>query len=194
MQRDRDNDNAHSVCICVYSPCCTLFTYTLQRGNIVSLFIFARRLAMPDFDEWNKSHAFLMPITFVLLTLYNYKTMGILNNFLDKFKNAEFTVAPQKKLKTISADFKKAFDLTLVFYKGVKIADPELTLAALNSKTSKTVNTHADGLKIKASMKVGDAEQLFDTNFGVTVQIKDKEGKKLVPNEITIGQAARGEY
>ena len=47
--------------------------------------------------------------------------MGILNNFLDKFKNAEFTVAPQKKLKTISADFKKAFELSLVFYKGVKI-------------------------------------------------------------------------
>ena len=62
-QRDGDNDNAHSVCICVYSPCCTLLTYTLQRGIIVSLFIFARRLAMPDFDEWNKSHAFLMPIT-----------------------------------------------------------------------------------------------------------------------------------
>ena len=40
--------------------------------------------------------------------------MGILNNFMDKFKNAKFTVAPQKKLKTISADFKKSFDLTLV--------------------------------------------------------------------------------
>ena len=43
-------------------------------------------------------------------------------------------------------------------------------------------------------MKVGEAEKLFDKNFGVTVQIKDKEGKTLVPNEITIGQAARGEY
>jgi hypothetical protein len=43
-------------------------------------------------------------------------------------------------------------------------------------------------------MKVGDAEKLFDTNFGVTVQIKDAAGKKLVPNGITIGQAARGEY
>ena len=43
-------------------------------------------------------------------------------------------------------------------------------------------------------MKVGEAEKLFDKNFGVTVQIKDKEGKILVPNEITIGQAARGEY
>lgn len=120
--------------------------------------------------------------------------MGLLDNLKDKFKNAEFTVAPQKKLKTISADFKKAFDLSLVFYKGAQIADGDMTLAALNKKTTKDVNAKADGLKIKASMKVGDAEKLFDTNFGVTVQIKDASGTKLVPNGITIGQAARGEY
>jgi hypothetical protein len=35
---------------------------------------------------------------------------------------------------------------------------------------------------------------MFDETFGVTVQIKDKTGKILVPNEITIGKAARGEY
>lgn len=120
--------------------------------------------------------------------------MGLINNILDKFKNAEFTVAPQKKLKTISTDFKKAFNLSLVFYKGAQIADGELTLAALNKKTTKDVKANADDLKIKASMKVGEAEKLFDTNFGVTVQIKDAEGKKLVPNGITISQAARGEY
>lgn len=120
--------------------------------------------------------------------------MGLLNNLMDKFKNAEFTVAPQKKLKTLSADFKKAFNLSLIFYKGVQIADGELSLAALNKKTTKDVKSTADGLKINASMKVGDAEKLFDQNFGVTVQIKDAEGKKLVPNGITLGQAARGEY
>lgn len=43
-------------------------------------------------------------------------------------------------------------------------------------------------------MKVGDAEKLFDKNFGVTVQIKDISAKILVPNDITIGQAAREEY
>ena len=63
--------------------------------------------------------------------------MGILNNLMDRFKNAEFTVAPQKKLKTSSADFKKAFELTLVFYKGAAIADGDLTLAAINKKTTK---------------------------------------------------------
>lgn len=120
--------------------------------------------------------------------------MGILNAILDNFKNAEFTVAPNKKLKTLSADFKTAFNLSLVFYKGVQIADGDLTLAALNKKTSKAVNSTADGLKIKASMKVGEAEKLFDQQFGVTVQIKDAQGTKLVPNGITLGQAARGEY
>ena len=63
---------------------------------------------------------------------------------MDKFKNAEFTVAPNKKLKTISTDFKKAFNLTLVFYKGVQIADGDLTLAALNKKTTKDVKSISD--------------------------------------------------
>lgn len=120
--------------------------------------------------------------------------MGLINNLKDKFKNAEFTVAPNKKLKTLSSEFKNSFGVSLVFYKGAQIADGELTLAALNKKTTKDVNAKADGLKIKASMKVGEAEKLFDQSFGVTVQIKDAEGKKLVPNDITIGQAARGEY
>ena len=123
--------------------------------------------------------------------LYN---MGLINNIKDAFNKAEFTVAPNKKLKTLSADFKKSFDLTLCFYKGATLADPELTLAALNKKTTKEVDSKADGLKIKGSMKVGDVEKLFDQQFGVTVQVKDKAGKTLVPNGITLGQAARGEY
>ena len=117
--------------------------------------------------------------------------MGLLNKIKDNFTKAEFTVAPQKKLKTISAEFENAFGVELVFYKGKQIADGALTLKQLNDKTTKTVDTKADGVKIKASMKVGDAEKLFDTNFGVTVQIK-KNGK-LVPNEMTIGDAARAD-
>lgn len=120
--------------------------------------------------------------------------MGLINNIKDAFNKAEFTVAPNKKLKTLSADFKKNFDLTLCFYKGATLADTELTLAALNKKTTKEVDSKADGLKIKGSMKVGDVEKLFDQQFGVTVQVKDKTGKTLVPNGITLGQAARGEY
>lgn len=119
--------------------------------------------------------------------------MGLFDKIKDNFTKAEFNVSPQKKLKTLSAEFETAFGVELVFYKGQKIADGDLTLKQLNDKTVKTVDTRAaEGLKIKGSMKVGDAEKLFDTHFGVTVQIK-KDGK-LVPNEITIGQAARGEF
>lgn len=120
--------------------------------------------------------------------------MGVINNFLDRFNKAEFTVAPNKKLKTISTEFKEAFGVALVFYKGNKIAEGDLTLKQLNLRTAKEVTTSGASLKIKANMKVGDVERLFDTVFGVTIQIKDKDARNLVPNEMTIGQAARGEY
>lgn len=120
--------------------------------------------------------------------------MGLLNNLKDHFTNAEFAVAPQKKVKTICDEFKKTFGCTLAIYKGQQLADPEMTLAALNKRTTKDVKTKAaEELKIKASMKVGEAEKLFDELFGLTVQVKDPEGKKCVDNKLTIGQAARGE-
>jgi hypothetical protein len=118
--------------------------------------------------------------------------MGIFNSIKDHFNKAEFTIAPNKKLKTISKEFQEAFDLSLVFYKGSVIADDTLTLTALNNKTTKDIATSSkDGLKLKASMKVGDVEKLFDTMFGVTVQVKDKSCKKLVDNKSTIGDASR---
>lgn len=121
--------------------------------------------------------------------------MGLINKLKDHFNKAEFSVAPNKKIKTISKQFFETFNLSLVFYVGKKIADPDLTIAALDSRTSKkVVKQSEEELKIKGSMKVGDAETLFDKHFGVTVQIKDATGKKLVPNEITIGEASRGEY
>ena len=120
--------------------------------------------------------------------------MGLLNNIKDHFKNAEFSVAPNKKVKTICKDFKEAFGCTLAIYKGKQLADGDLTLNQLNQKTSKDINTNASGeLKIKASMKVGDAEKLFNDMYGLTVQIKDPAGKVCVDNKLTIGQAARGE-
>lgn len=120
--------------------------------------------------------------------------MGILNSIKDHFTTGEFSVAPNKKLKTLSADFKSAFGVSLVFYKGPAIADSNMTLNQLNCKTTKIVKTDAQDLKIKANMKVGDVEKAFNENFGVTVQIKDINAKVLVPNGITLGQAARKEY
>lgn len=72
------------------------------------------------------------------------------------------------------------------------IADGDLTLAQLNKVSTKTdLKTKAGALKIKASMKVGDAEKTFKDHFGVNVQIADFNNKKLCDNSLTIGEAAR---
>lgn len=119
--------------------------------------------------------------------------MGILNNIKDHFSIAEFTIAPNKKVKTVCANFKKAFGTTLAIYKGKALADGDLTLNQLNQKTSKDLKVNSKNeLKLKASMKVGEVENLFDEIFGITVQIKDPAGKVCVDNKLTIGQAARG--
>ena len=62
--KDRDNSNAHSVYMYImlkgqpmlYSDA----LYIFQCENIVSSFIFPRRLAMPVFDEQDKSHTFFL--------------------------------------------------------------------------------------------------------------------------------------
>ncbi|MBR4483361.1 MAG: hypothetical protein IKS58_05245 [Paludibacteraceae bacterium] len=120
--------------------------------------------------------------------------MGLINNLKDHFKSAEFTVSPGKKVKTVCADFKKAFGCTLAIYKGNMLAEGDLTINQLDKHTSKKVDTRSDAeLKIKASMLVGEAEKLFEQTYGLKVQIKDPEGKICVDNKLTIGQAARGE-
>lgn len=120
--------------------------------------------------------------------------MGLINNLKDHFNNAEFAISPGKKVKTVCADFKKAFGCTLAIYKGTVLADGDMTINQLNNHTTKKVDTRSDvELKIKASMLVKDVEKLFDKTYGITVQIKDPAGKKCVDNKLTIGQAARGE-
>ena len=114
---------------------------------------------------------------------------NFINRISDNFNKESFGVAPQKKLKTISKDFEAAFGLELVFYKGKKIAEGDLTLAKLNTKTAESVNSKAEDLSIKGSMSVKDVERLFLDNFGTKVQIKS--GGSLVSDDLTLGDARR---
>lgn len=120
--------------------------------------------------------------------------MGLFDKFLDRFNKAEFTIAPNKKLKSLSKEFKEAYDLSLVFYKGNIIAEGDLTLGALNQKTSADIaTTSKEGIKIKGNMLVKDVEKSFLDTYGVTVQIKDKKAERLIDNNSTLGEAARNQ-
>ena len=70
------------------------------------------------------SHAFCIYNPFISLGRgIKTNTMGLLDKIKDNFTKAEFTVSPQKKLKTLSAEFENAFGVELVFYKGKQIAE-----------------------------------------------------------------------
>lgn len=114
---------------------------------------------------------------------------NFINRVVDSFDKQAFSVKPQKKLKTISKDFEEAFGLELVFYKGKKIAEADLTLAALNRKTSEDVDTKAEDLQINASMSVGEVEAVFKESFGTTIQIKSNG--VLADNALSLGDVRR---
>ena len=117
--------------------------------------------------------------------------LNFISNFTDKFKGGDFHIEAHKKVKTIQSDFKQNFGLTLRVYKGKQLADPKLTLAELNSKTSKNINYSAEDVTIKASMTIHEVEQLIDSHFGLTVQIAKEFDNYCINNKYTLGQALR---
>jgi hypothetical protein len=117
--------------------------------------------------------------------------MGLLNSITDNFKSGSFEIDNSMSITDLTKQFKSAFGCSLRIYKGKAIADGRMTMRTLNEKTSLEINKNAGKMKIRATEKVGDVEEKFLHHFGVKVQIADKHNGKLVPNEITLGEASR---
>lgn len=119
--------------------------------------------------------------------------MGILNQIKDSFTSTEFEVEITMKVTDLTKQFKNKFGLSLRVYKGKKLADDgRMTLKTLDQRTTQTsVNFDSSKMKIKASQKVLEVENLFLENFGIVVQIADIENKKLLADDITLGDAKR---
>ncbi len=116
---------------------------------------------------------------------------NFISNLSDRFKAKDFRLAPNKKVRTVMAEFKENYGLSLRVYKGKQFADPEMTLAALNRKTSKDIDATAADMVIKSSMTIGEFEQLIDSHFGLTVQVANEFDTYCVNNKYTLGQASR---
>jgi hypothetical protein len=119
--------------------------------------------------------------------------MKILNQIKDTFTTTEFEVESSMKVSELSKKFKNKFGLSLRIYKGKKIADDgRMTLNTLDQRTTQTnVVFDSTKLKIKASQKVLEVENMFLNFLGIVVQIADAENKKLVDNDLTLGDAKR---
>ena len=119
--------------------------------------------------------------------------MKIFNQIKDSFTSSEFEVEITMKVTDLTKQFKNKFGLSLRVYKGKKLADDgRMTLKTLDQRTTQTsVNFDSSRMKIKASQKVLEVENLFLENFGIVVQIADIENKKLLADDITLGDAKR---
>ena len=119
--------------------------------------------------------------------------MKIFNQIKDTFTSTEFEVEITMKVTDLTKQFKNKFGLSLRVYKGKKLADDgRMTLKTLDQRTTQTsVNFDSSKLKIKATQKVLEVENLFLENFGIVVQIADNENKKLLADDITLGDAKR---
>ena len=119
--------------------------------------------------------------------------MKIFNQIKDSFTSSEFEVEITMKVTDLTKQFKNKFGLSLRIYKGKKLADDgRMTLKTLDQRTTQTsVNFDSSKMKIKATQKVLEVENLFLENFGIVVQIADVENKKLLADDITLGDAKR---
>ena len=119
--------------------------------------------------------------------------MKIFNQIKDSFTSSEFEVESTMKVTDLTKQFKNKFGLSLRVYKGKKLADDgRMTLKTLDQRTTQTsVNFDSSKMKIKATHKVLEVEQMFLENFGIVVQIADVENKKLLADDITLGDAKR---
>ena len=119
--------------------------------------------------------------------------MKIFNQIKDAFTSTEFEVEITMKVTDLTKQFKNKFGLSLRVYKGKKLADDgRMTLKTLDQRTTQTsVNFDSSKMKIKATQKVLEVENLFLENFGIVVQIADIENKKLLADDITLGDAKR---
>lgn len=93
-------------------------------------------------------------------------------------------------MKTLKADFKKAFGSTLRVYmspscKG-RMADDDATLASIRADGAK-----GGELKVVGNMLVGNFEKKIVEMYGIGVQVANADDSKLADNSITISAAGK---
>ena len=101
---------------------------------------------------------------------------------------ADISVSGRMSVKTLRAQFKKEFSLTLRVYNGARFADDDATLASLRKGDA----SKAGDMKISGNLQVGNFEKRFQDTYGIKVQVANGDDSKLVDNSLTLSAASRG--
>jgi len=120
--------------------------------------------------------------------------MKLINKLKDAFTVTDFNIEGTMKVNELCKEFRKSFGLSLRVYKGKILADDgRMTIKSLDQRTNTTVNFDNGKLVIRANQNIGDVEQAFLNHFGIIVQIADAGNKKLLSNDLSLGNARRQE-
>ena len=104
---------------------------------------------------------------------------------------ADFSLDGRIKVKTLKANFKKAFGASLRVYTTPTCktpADDEKTLAALRAEGYK-----GGELVIGSNLKVGNFEKKIADLYGIGVQVANADDTKLADNDITLSKVGCSE-
>lgn len=101
---------------------------------------------------------------------------------------AELRIDSRMKVKTLKANFKKAFGATLRVYTTSTckaVADDEATLGSLMGSAKGGEATFGSNLR------VGNFEKKLNEMYGIGVQVANPANTKLSDNEITLAAAGK---
>ena len=102
---------------------------------------------------------------------------------------ADFSLDGRMKVKTLKANFKKAFGASLRVYTTTTCktpADDEKTLAALRAEGYK-----GGDLVVKGNMQVGNFEKKVAELYGIGVQVANADDTALADNSVTLVAAGK---
>lgn len=99
---------------------------------------------------------------------------------------ADFKISGRMSVERLQEQFKTNFGGSLRVYNGVKFADPKATLASIRTGDVKGGEFSANG-----NMLIGNFEKLVKENFGVKIQVANKDNSKLVNDSSTLSQSGK---
>ncbi len=99
---------------------------------------------------------------------------------------ADIKIDGRKKVKSLKADFKKAFGSTLRVYYKKHFADPDATLASIREGDAK-----GGELSVGGNMQVGNFEKKMKEIFGIEVQVANADDSALADNSKTLVGAGK---
>ncbi len=103
---------------------------------------------------------------------------------------ADLRIDGRKKVKTLKADFKKAFGASLRVYTTAACKTPandDATLASLMAKSGAKGGEATFG----SNLRVGNFEKKLGEMFGIGVQVDNPANTKLSDNDITLAAAGK---